>query len=135
MLACGRGRLLALLAVAAALLSPASASETDHKVRVPAPPRPLLSACPGTPPGRIISRRAGSGPPRRSDLALRGDTRSVLFQFVTRLVCVTAADVIRELLLCSNSRMLLACLDRLLEFVYLRSKARFGCKEMSMLGN
>jgi hypothetical protein len=44
----GRGRLLALLAVASALFSLASASESDHKVRAPATAASLslsLSLC------------------------------------------------------------------------------------------
>ncbi|TVU51200.1 hypothetical protein EJB05_02609, partial [Eragrostis curvula] len=51
----GRGRLLALLAVAAALLSLASASESDHKVRSPS--LPLLSPEIHAAVGSLASRR------------------------------------------------------------------------------
>jgi hypothetical protein len=72
----GRGRLLALLAVASALFSLASASESDHKVRAPATAASLslslsLSLLHLDPaPGGTASRPAGSGPPLLSDLVL-----------------------------------------------------------------
>uniref|UniRef100_A0A804N6K1 Uncharacterized protein n=1 Tax=Zea mays TaxID=4577 RepID=A0A804N6K1_MAIZE len=73
----GRGRYLMLgIALAlAALLALASASESDHKVR--AHDSHAASPCHGSksqlaPIPVNLSNRAGSGPPRRSDLALLG---------------------------------------------------------------